>query len=71
MIVGINEYAADASLLNLNFDNIEEYDKKYIVTNIQFEAIVPSIKKYFFHHRMVDFASKLGLIDQKIRLMEI
>ena len=32
--VGSNEDVADASLLNFHGQNIEEYDKQYIVTNI-------------------------------------
>ena len=32
--VGSNEYVTDASLLNLYGENIEEYDKQDILTNI-------------------------------------
>ena len=46
-------------------DNIGEYDKQDIDTNIQFESILPSIKKYFFHQHMVDFMNKPELSDQK------
>ena len=41
--VGINEYVADASLITLHDNSIKEYEKQDIVTNIEFEAIVPSI----------------------------
>ena len=47
LVVGSDEGAAAASLLTLYGNNIEEYDKEDIITNIEFEAIVPSIKKYF------------------------
>ena len=60
MFFSNNEYVADVSLLTLHGKNIEDYDKQDIVTNISFEAIVPSIKKYLFFHRMVDFVNKLG-----------
>ena len=65
LVVGSNEYVAAASLITLHGDNIEEYDKQDIVTNIEFEAILPSIKKHFFHQRMVDFLNKLELSDQR------
>ena len=65
MNVGSNEDVAAAPLLNFHGDSIEESDKQDIVTNISFEAIVPSIKKYLFFHRMVDFVNKLELNDQK------
>ena len=35
-----NEYVAAASSLTLHVNNIEESDKKDIVTNIEIEAIV-------------------------------
>ena len=63
--IGRNEDVVAESLLNFYYENIEEYDKQDIVTNIQFEAIVPSIKKHFFHQRMVDFLNKLELSDQR------
>ena len=40
------------------------YEKQDIVTNIQFVAIVPSIKNNFFYHRMVYFMNKLELSYQ-------
>ena len=66
LFVSINEYVVPASLLYLHVDNIENYDKQYIVTNIEFETIMTSIKKKCFHQRMVDFLNKLELSDQKI-----
>ena len=39
--------------------NIEVFDKQYIVTDIESESIIPSMKKNLFHHRMVDFVNKL------------
>ena len=52
-----NEYVTAASLINLYDNKIEEYEKQDIVTNIEFEAIVPSSKNYFFHQYMVDFVN--------------
>ena len=37
-----NEYVTAASLITLYDNKIEEYEKQDIVTNIEFEAIVPS-----------------------------
>ena len=45
--------------------NIEGYYKQDVVTNMKFESIITSIKRNFFHQRMVDFANTLELIDQK------
>ena len=64
-IVGRNEDVAAASFFTLYEDNIEEYDKQDIVTNIEFYAIVPSIRKYFFNQRMVGFLNKIELSDKK------
>ena len=55
LYVSSNEDIAYASLLTFHGDNIEESYKQDIVTNIEFESILPSIKKYYFHHHMVDF----------------
>ena len=52
-------------MLTFYGDNIEESDKQYMVTNIEFEAISPSIKKYFSHQCMVYFVNKLELSYQK------
>ena len=52
-------------MLNFCGGKIQESEKQDIVTNIEFEAIVTSIKKYFFHQRMVDFVNKLELSDRK------
>ena len=65
LVVDINEDVAATSLLTLRGKNNEDFDKQDMVTNIEFEAIVPSIKKHFFHQHMVDFVSKLELSDQK------
>ena len=56
---------ASELLVSLHGDNIEYSDKQDIVTNIEFEARIPSIKKNFFHQRMVEFANKLDSSDQK------
>ena len=65
MNVGSKEDVAAVSFLTLQGKNIEKSDKQYIVKNIEFEAIVPSIKDYFFHQRMVDFVNKIELRYQK------
>ena len=65
MVVGSNEDVAAASFLTLHGDNIEEYDKQVMATNIYFEYLLPSNKKYFFHQHMVDFLIKIELSDQK------
>ena len=65
MAVGSNKDVADASWIILHGKNIEESDKQYTVTDVEFEAILLSIKKYFFHQRMVYFVNKLELSDQK------
>ena len=49
----------------MNRGNNEEYDKQDLFTNIEFEAIVTSIKNYLFHYPMVDFVNKIELSDQK------
>ena len=65
MVVGSNEYVVSVSFLTFNGYNIEKSYKQDIVTNIEFESILPPIKKYFFHHRMFDFVNKLELSGQK------
>ena len=65
MVVGINEDVAAASLLTLHDNNIEDFDKHDIFTNIEFEYIVTSIKKCLFHQPMIDFVNKLELSDQR------
>ena len=63
--VGSNQDVESESLLTLDGNNIGEYDKQDIVTNIEFESIVPSIKKHLFYQRMVDFVNKIEFSDQK------
>ena len=65
MNVVSNEDVAIASFITFQGDNIEEYKKQDIVTNIWFEAIVHSIKRYLFHNSMVDFVNKLEVSGQK------
>ena len=67
LVVSSNEYSVAASLISLHGDNIEDSDKQGIVTNIEFEAITPSIKNNFFHQHMMDFMNKLELSDQKFQ----
>ena len=45
MVVRSNEYVADALLISLHGKNIGDYYKQDIVSNISFEALLPSIKK--------------------------
>ena len=67
LVVGSNEDVAAALLLTLHGDIIEDFDKQDIVTNIEFESIVPSIKNYLFHQCMVDFVNKLELRGPKFQ----
>ena len=71
MVLGNNEYVAALSLITLHGDNIKDSDQQDIVTNVNFEAILPSIKLYVFHQGMVDFANKLDLSEKKYQTMEI
>ena len=48
-----------ASVSTLNVIKTGKYDKQDIVTNINFEDIIPSSRKYFYHQRMVDFVNKI------------
>ena len=52
-------------MIYFNGNNIEDSDKQDIFPNTQFKAIIPSIKKSFFHQRMMNFVNKLELSDQK------
>ena len=40
---------------------------KTYFTNFESESIIPSIKKYLFHQRMVDFLNKLEISDQQYK----
>ena len=55
VVVRINEDVAEMSMLSLHGENNEKSEKQDIVTNIEFEAIFSSIKRYFFHQIMIDF----------------
>ena len=70
MVVDSNEDIAATSLLTLHGKNNEYSDKQDMVTNIEFEAIVPSIKKHLFRQLMVGFSNKIELSDQNIRLIK-
>ena len=65
MVFISNEDVAYALLITLHVDNIEEYYKQDIVPTIKLEAMITSIKKYFFHQSMMIFLNKLELSDQK------
>ena len=69
LVVSSNEDVASVLFIYLHVDIIVDSDKQYIVTNIEFEAIIPSIKNNLFHQCMVDFLHKLDLSDQNIKLM--
>ena len=66
-----NKDVAAASLISLHDDNIKDYNKQEIVSNTEFEAIIPSIKNNSFHQHMMNFMNKLELSDKNIKLMEI
>ena len=63
LFVGRNWYVAAASLLSLPGNNNGDSEKQDIVSNIEFEAAVPSINKNFFHQIVVHFLNKLKLND--------
>ena len=65
LVVSSNEDVASVLFIYLHVDIIVDSDKQYIVTNIEFEAIIPSIKNNLFHQCMVNFLHKLDLSDQK------
>ena len=46
-------------------DNIKYSEKQDIVTNMEFEAIIPSIKNDFFHQHMMNFVNKIELSYEK------
>ena len=48
LVFGSNKDVVAASLINLHGKNTEESDKQDVVTNIEFEAIVPIIKISYF-----------------------
>ena len=65
LVVNSNEDVASASLLSLQGNNIEDYEKLDIVSNTEFEVIIPSIKINFFHRRMMNSVNELDLSYQK------
>ena len=68
MVVISNDDVAAALLISLHGNNIEDYDKQDIVSNIELWAIIPSIGKNLFHQHMMNFVNKLELSDQKYEL---
>ena len=66
MVIRINEYVAAASLLYSNVENNDKLVKWDIVTNIEFEAIVSSIKNHFFHQCMI-LKNKIKSNDHKYK----
>ena len=65
LVVSSNKYVASASLIYLYVNTIGDFDKQEIVTNIEFEAMIPSIKNNLFYQRMVDFFNRIEISDQK------
>ena len=65
MVVGSNADVEAASLIYLHGKKTEYSYKQDIVSNMEFETIIPSIKKYFFHQCMVNFVNKIDLSDKK------
>ena len=66
--IGSNEDFAASELLTFHVNNIEESEIHDIVTNIKCEAILPSIRKHFFHQRIIGFWNKLELSDKKYQI---
>ena len=69
VVISINEDFIATSLLSMYNENNKDNEKQGIVTNIEFEFIILSIKKYFFHQSMIDFVHKTEFIN--IKLMEL
>ena len=65
LFVRINKDVSSVSFFSLHGNRINDSDKKYIVSNIEFKAIVPSIKKSFFYQHMMNFLNKLDSSGQK------
>ena len=55
LVVGINWNVETASFLIFYGNNIEDSDKQSKVSNTKNEARITSIKRYFFHQRMIHF----------------
>ena len=64
LVVSINEDVAAKLLISFLGKNIEDSLKK-IVTNIQFEATITSIKKGIFPQHMMNYVNKIQLSDQQ------
>ena len=60
-VVSSNKYVAAASLISLHGESNEDSEKQYIVSNIESESVIPSIKKNLFHQRMIYFVNELEL----------
>ena len=54
-------------VLSLNGNNIGYSDRQDIVSKKSFESIITSIKKNFFHQRMMIFINNLELSDKNHR----
>ena len=67
LVVRLNQDIPYASLIPLHGENNVDSEKQYIVTNMEFEAIVLPIKKKHYQH-MVDFVNKLEFNDQKYKI---
>ena len=66
MVVNRNEDVADVSLLYSHGENNGKPEKRDIVTNIEFEAIVSSTKNHFFHQCII-LKNKIDSNDHKYK----
>ena len=55
MVSGRNYNDADASFLVFHFIHYDITERNYIVSGVDFEAIVPAIKNNFFYKRIIGF----------------
>ena len=66
MVVSRNECVTSASLIYWHVENNKKLEKLYIVTNIEFEAIVSSTKNHFFHQCII-LKNKIESNDHKYK----
>ena len=66
LVVASHECFAAESFLTLHVYNIEYDDKQDTFTNTIFEAVIRSIKNYFFFQPMMNSLNKPELSNQKI-----
>ena len=71
LVVIKNEDVEASSLLSLNGNNNEDYEKQDMVIDIYFEAIVHSIKRAYFISAWLIFLMSYILVIRNIKLMEL